>query len=164
MKGVKPSSRTLNTSLFHTSSRRSWRLFFSGRAWLPRRVRLPARGKAMQARPRPSSSPATRSQPLSCDFPDQARDDVTLDCFQRRKWRGGFCRVRASSPPPAQQGCELAALACLAFLNARQWLGQQLIEARTQDVDQHALTDRFRFHSLMRAAVLVAVVALDDHR
>src|SRR5262249_57531708 len=82
-------------------------------------------------------------------------------CFQRRKWRGGFCRLRASSPPPAQQGCELAALACLAFLNARQWLGQQLIEARTQDVDPHPPTDRFRFHSLIRAAVLVAVVALD---
>src|SRR6516225_2671967 len=45
----------------------------SGRAWLP------ARDKAMQARPRPSSSPATRSQPLACDFlPDKARDDLAL--------------------------------------------------------------------------------------
>jgi len=38
-------------------------------------------GKAMQARPRPSSSPATRSQPLSCDFPDQPRDEVALGLF-----------------------------------------------------------------------------------
>jgi hypothetical protein len=44
-------------------------------------VRLPARGKAMQARPWPSSSPATRSPPLSCDVADQARDDVALGLF-----------------------------------------------------------------------------------
>src|SRR5262249_15561670 len=101
MKGVKPSSRTLNTSLFHTSSRRNRRLFFSGRAWLPRRVRLPVRGKAMQARPRPSSSPATRSQPLSCDFPDQARDDVAfglLGRFQNLELLGG--QVKLNRFPP----------------------------------------------------------------
>src|SRR5262249_2785484 len=53
-------------------------------------VRLPARGKAMQARPRPSTSPAARLQPLACDFPDQVVASLrsverALDCVNHRE-------------------------------------------------------------------------------
>src|SRR5438876_2271766 len=94
MEGVQPSSWT--PPCFTLRAAGTGGSFFSGRAWLPRRVRLPARGKTMQARLRPSSSPATRSQPLSCDFlPDQpidvGRNGEGVDVLGRVVQEGQAC-------------------------------------------------------------------------
>jgi hypothetical protein len=60
-----------------------------------------------------------------------------------------------------QQFLDAPALASLAFLDARQRLGQQLVKPRAQDVHQHRLAERLGFDRFVRAAVTIAAV-FDD--
>ena len=66
--------------------------------------------------------------------------------------------------PTLQEGRDLPPLARLAFLNARERFGQSRFEPRPQNLDQHCLLDRFGLDRLVRVAIPVAAVALDDLR
>jgi len=61
-----------------------------------------------------------------------------------------------------KQRGDLAALA--RFMNASQRLRQQRVEPCPEDVDQHALTDCFRLHRFVRAAIPVVPIVLHDDR
>jgi hypothetical protein len=70
-------------------------------------------------------------------------------------------RYFAASALSSHATAARSVVAAVARVLTRQRLGQQLVQSRAQDVDQHALADRLGFNRLVRTPVPVKFPPLD---